>query len=141
MSARRPDPYAVLGLRRGASQAEITHAYRALLRRHHPDTRRGEADASTDSDAELGQVIAAYAQLRHGVPPADPPRPPAPAREPGQHPDQHPDGKPVPAAERSPIRAGPVRWQASRPDEPMQPDGEALLGDDLLSAALRWLRR
>ena len=141
MSARRPDPYAVLGLRRGASQAEITHAYRALLRRHHPDTRREGVDASTDSDAALGQVIAAYAQLRHGVPQADLPRPPAPARVPGRHPDQQPDGKPIPAAERSPIRAGPVRWQASPAYEPLEPDGEAPLGDDLLSAALRWLRR
>jgi hypothetical protein len=140
MSARRPDTYAVLGLRRGASQAEITHAYRALLRRHHPDTRREEADASTDSDAELGQVIAAYAQLRHADPAdpaaAGPAAGPASARAGVSH-----DASRGPAAERSPIRAGPVRWQASPADEPLQPDGEALLGDDVLSAALRWLRR
>lgn len=33
------DLYANLGLTREASRAEITRAYRALLRQHHPDTR------------------------------------------------------------------------------------------------------
>jgi uncharacterized membrane protein YkvA (DUF1232 family) len=31
------DPYAVLGVSRGASQAEIGHAYRAQMKRYHPD--------------------------------------------------------------------------------------------------------
>ncbi len=31
------DPYGVLGVRRGASRAEITHAYREQMKRYHPD--------------------------------------------------------------------------------------------------------
>ena len=38
------DPYAVLGVRRGASEAEIHAAYRAAVRRTHPDAG-GDASA------------------------------------------------------------------------------------------------
>jgi len=31
------DPYVVLGIRRGASAAEIGHAYRAQMKLYHPD--------------------------------------------------------------------------------------------------------
>ncbi len=31
------DPYAVLGIHRGASATEITQAYRAQMKRYHPD--------------------------------------------------------------------------------------------------------
>ena len=33
------DLYAILGLNRNATPAQISHAYRTLLRRYHPDTR------------------------------------------------------------------------------------------------------
>jgi len=36
MTTKRLDPYAVLGVPPSATQAEISHAFRALLRRHHP---------------------------------------------------------------------------------------------------------
>ncbi|MCG5432387.1 J domain-containing protein [Mycobacterium sp. MYCO198283] len=52
------DPYAVLGVSRTASAAEITRAYRRKLRDYHPDTRRG------DADDRLQEVLAAYAALR-----------------------------------------------------------------------------
>lgn len=52
------DPYAVLGVAPDAGQGEITAAYRALVRRLHPDTPRA-------ADPErLRQVIAAYRVLR-----------------------------------------------------------------------------
>ena len=59
------DLYAILGLDRYATQAEIAHAYRTLLRRHHPDTRT-DGDPSQDavSDAALQQILTAYAVLR-----------------------------------------------------------------------------
>lgn len=41
MSADEPDPYAVLGLARNATAAEIRAAYRKLVRRYHPDHHRG----------------------------------------------------------------------------------------------------
>lgn len=54
------DPYRILGVSRTASDAEITSAYRRLLRQHHPDTAPGH----TDND-RLHQIMAAYQQLRH----------------------------------------------------------------------------
>lgn len=64
MTTKRPDLYAVLGLTPQATQDQIGHAYRALLRRHHPDTRpRGDESQDALSDAALQQVLAAYAVL------------------------------------------------------------------------------
>ena len=37
-STGEADPWAVLGLRRGASAEEVARAWRALAARHHPDT-------------------------------------------------------------------------------------------------------
>ena len=78
------DLYADLGLSREASRAEITRAYRALLRQHHPDTRPHQhhpgpnsapshpapADSrvsisglASSSDETLNRALAAYAVL------------------------------------------------------------------------------
>ncbi|AHY47492.1 DnaJ domain [Rubrobacter radiotolerans] len=40
-----PDPYRVLGLRRGASKEEVRRAYRKLALKHHPDANPGDAQA------------------------------------------------------------------------------------------------
>jgi curved DNA-binding protein CbpA len=66
MTDRPPDPYAVLGVARDASQDEISHAFRALLRRHHPDTR-GELSADDTADLALRDVVAAYGVLRDPI--------------------------------------------------------------------------
>ena len=59
------DLYAILGLDRSATQAEIARAYRTLLRRHHPDTRTsGDPSQDAISDAALQQILTAYAVLR-----------------------------------------------------------------------------
>lgn len=52
------DPYRVLGVAPTATDAEITGAYRKLVRHLHPDT-----DGSADPQA-LEQVLAAYQLLR-----------------------------------------------------------------------------
>ena len=58
------DPYAELGVPRDATQAEVTHAFRQLLRLHHPDTRRVDGTTSAeDSASTLRRVIAAYAAI------------------------------------------------------------------------------
>lgn len=71
------DLYADLGLTREASRAEITRAYRALLREHHPDTRphphrpgpnlapsySAPAASASSSDEALNRALAAYAVL------------------------------------------------------------------------------
>ncbi|NUT71641.1 J domain-containing protein [Pseudarthrobacter sp. C4D7] len=42
--AGAPDFYAVLGVGRKATRQEIRHAYRALMRSHHPDMDAGRMD-------------------------------------------------------------------------------------------------
>mgnify|MGYP001097372512 CR=1 FL=1 len=45
-----PDYYTVLGVDRDATRQDISHAYRALMRSHHPDMDGGHPDV----DAGLG---------------------------------------------------------------------------------------
>jgi curved DNA-binding protein CbpA len=66
MTDPSPDPYAVLGVAHDASQDEISHAFRALLRRHHPDTR-GDVPGDDTSDLALRDVVAAYGVLRDPI--------------------------------------------------------------------------
>lgn len=66
-SSHQPDLYAILGVTPSATAEQLTHAYRDLLRRHHPDTRPttpGIHDQAPTEDARLQQVIHAYAVLR-----------------------------------------------------------------------------
>lgn len=60
---RDHDPYAVLGVAPTATQAQITRAYRRLVRALHPDTRN-QQELTTALDSQLGQVVSAYALLR-----------------------------------------------------------------------------
>ncbi|WP_275895892.1 MULTISPECIES: J domain-containing protein [Amycolatopsis] len=84
------DPYAVLGVPREATPAEITAAYRRLVRALHPD-------APEPDPGRLAEVLAAYRELRDSPRPAEPPRPePRAVRRPARR--WEPD-----------IRAGPVR--------------------------------
>jgi len=53
------DPYAVLGVQRGASAEEIKTSYRRLARELHPDSRPGDARA----EEKFKHVSAAYALL------------------------------------------------------------------------------
>jgi DnaJ-class molecular chaperone len=105
-----PDPYAVLGVPRHATQAELSHAYRALLRRHHPDTRLPADDSQrAAADATLQHVLAAYTVLRDAARRADYDRETKPAEQRARGPAQplnHHD-----ADAQAPIIAGPVRWR------------------------------
>jgi hypothetical protein len=95
------DPYAELGVPHDATPAQITHAFRQLLRRHHPDTR--ESGSGADADSALQRILNAYAALHDG-PTATHRRPQATA--------SSVDSR-TPAAD-SPIRAGPIRWTTDR---------------------------
>ena len=59
------DFYAILGVPRDASQAEISAASRSLLRHYHPDTRAPGTSLQDDIyDVALQQVLTAYETLR-----------------------------------------------------------------------------
>lgn len=63
---RGEDHYAALGLRPGASRAEIDDAYRRLIKRYHPDRMGGDCSRAAD-------INRAYTQIRRD--PGQPVRP------------------------------------------------------------------
>jgi curved DNA-binding protein CbpA len=101
------DPYAVLGVRPGATAEELRRAYLALARRHHPDAHAdGGAAARAAAERRMQEVNAAWTVLgdparraaydegeRSGgarTPPADPgfrPFDPGPDPDPADAPD------------------------------------------------------
>jgi len=50
------DPYEVLGVSKGASDTEIKKAFRTLAKKHHPDTKGGDAGAQK----RFQEISAAY---------------------------------------------------------------------------------
>jgi curved DNA-binding protein CbpA len=105
------DLYAVLGVTPTVTPAELDRAFRALVRRHHPDTRAGSAaDASPQtgdaSDKRLREILAAYAVLRD---PAD-----RAAYDRERKPARRISVRKAAAPRTPPIRVGPVRWERPR---------------------------
>ncbi len=60
----QPDYYAALRVKPAASQREISRAYRALMRTHHPDVDRGATGDRHMQDGELLGIMQAFAVLR-----------------------------------------------------------------------------
>ena len=111
MVTERPDPYVTLGVRPTASAAEISQAFRVLVYRHYPDTRRMDSPAQEAmADDRLQEVFAAYRLLRDPHRRADFDRRRVPE---GRRPS---GGTATAAATRSDVRhdpwivVGPVRW-------------------------------
>lgn len=101
------DPYAVLGVPPGASQAEIVRAFRARVLATHPDTR--DPMSAQGADTRLQQLLAAYSRLRTHARSATSPQStatPGPVNITVRHHDSGaaPTRDPTP-----PLRAGPVR--------------------------------
>ena len=81
------DPYEVLGIQRGATKAQIRHAYRRLAKRYHPDVNAGDGAAAE----RFKEVQRAYEALTDERPHLTS-RPTAPAYRftmPGEHPFFH----------------------------------------------------
>jgi preprotein translocase subunit Sec63 len=97
------DPYAELGVPRDATQTEITHAFRRLVRLHHPDSRPlDDTTSAEDSASTLRRVIAAYAALSKEH------RPPNGSLTQSRQVPSH--SRVSASAADDSIRAGPIRW-------------------------------
>lgn len=117
------DLYAVLGVAPSATPEEVRRAYRALVRRHHPDTRGTEAGAgarrgdaggeAVAGDVALQRVIAAYAVLGDPRARADYDR--SRRRQVGQRVEvrRTPPRQRAGAEGQADLRVGPVRWHRS----------------------------
>src|SRR5689334_14003421 len=86
MSSHNPDPrgyYALLHVSPDASRQEIGRAFRALMRRHHPDAGHPDAgpDAGDSEAGEVGAILHAFTVLR----------------DPGARADYDADGRRMPA--------------------------------------------
>ena len=56
------NPYSVLGVSPGASQEEISKAYKRLAKKYHPDLHPGDKEAAE----KMSQINEAYNMLRSG---------------------------------------------------------------------------
>jgi len=71
MHGRRvPDPYAVLGLPRGATPLQVARAHRRLAKRHHPDLHGASQEAAGEA-ARMRTINEAWAILSNPVARAD----------------------------------------------------------------------
>jgi curved DNA-binding protein CbpA len=129
------DFYAELGVSPDASPAEIAHAYRSLLREHHPDTQTGVPASPPE---RLRRILAAYAVLR------DPTRRATYDAERAASSWARTRTAPAPSARwpagsgtGSAIWAGPVRWHPSPGYEPAAVADE----DELVLEMVVMLRR
>lgn len=59
------DPYQILGVAPGASEEEITKAYRRLAKKYHPDLNPGDETAAE----KMSEVNAAYDKIKNGYKP------------------------------------------------------------------------
>jgi len=111
MTTEPIDCYAILGLPRDATQAQISAAYRTLLRRYHPDTRT-PADSSRDeiSDAALQHVLTAYTVLHDPARRFDYDQQTTPRTSPARTPARLIHLKRTHPFDDPPLRAGPVHW-------------------------------
>ena len=56
------DPYKVLGVPYGASDEEVTKAYRRLAKKYHPDLNPNDPEAAK----KMSEINAAYEQIKSG---------------------------------------------------------------------------
>ena len=119
----RDELYGILGLRSGASPADVTRAYRQQARAWHPDARPGDPEAA----ARFQQLRDAYEILSSDAGAPDPAAAPAPSPAP-------PAPRQRPSWAGPPLRVGPVRVEQD-PDSPASGPGPA---PEALSL-LRWL--
>jgi curved DNA-binding protein CbpA len=108
------DPYVILGVTAEASDDDLDHAFRALVRQLHPDTRTS-SEPDADADLRLQQLLDAYATLRDPIRRAaydrDRVKPASTRRAPIPEPRFPPTQTSVSIRREPAIRVGPVRWE------------------------------
>ncbi|WUJ67963.1 J domain-containing protein [Kribbella soli] len=67
MTASPLDPYTILGVTVEASDEDLDHAFRGLVRGLHPDTRIPDSVDADDADRRLQELLNAYATLRDPI--------------------------------------------------------------------------
>jgi DnaJ-class molecular chaperone len=111
MTTEPIDLYDTLGLARDATQAQISAAYRTLLRRYHPDTRAPTGTSGdAASDAALQHVLLAYTVLRDPTRRLAYDQETAPRTAPSTAGQRHSHLSWIRAVEDPPLRVGPVHW-------------------------------
>ena len=101
----RDELYGILGLRSGASPADVTRAYRQQARTWHPDARPGDPEAA----ARFRQLREAYEILSSDVAALAPAETPVPAP---------PASGPRASWAGPPLRVGPVRVEQDQGSSP-----------------------
>jgi curved DNA-binding protein CbpA len=117
MNVPGPDPYALLGVTAEATDDDLDHAFRCLVRQLHPDTRTSSG-LDADADQHLQELLTAYATLRDPIRRAAYDRArtgPAPTN--GAPTARTRTAEPrtsAPVRAEPAIRIGPVHWEPSR---------------------------
>lgn len=110
-TAAPTDLYAILGVTPHATPDQLRHAYRSLLRQHHPDTRAIDRPQAGGAAAlALQEAMAAYEVLRDPVQRADYDRLRADTSRSGTPVKVRVHRTTAPPANDPPLQAGPVRW-------------------------------
>ncbi|MFF0344752.1 J domain-containing protein [Kribbella sp. NPDC004875] len=116
MTAPPPDPYAILGVTVEASDDDLDHAFRGLVRGLHPDTRTSGSDDADDADRRLQDLLNAYATLRDPIRRAAYDRAQAAALSASSAArSPRPRRSGAGASDAVPIRVGPVHWEPPPP--------------------------
>ena len=58
------DPYSILGVKRDASDEEIKNAYRALVRKYHPDNYADDNPLTELATEKMQEVNEAYDEIQ-----------------------------------------------------------------------------
>ncbi|MEV0284800.1 J domain-containing protein [Kribbella sp. NPDC050820] len=107
------DPYEILGVAPTATEDDLDHAFRSLVRQLHPDTRT-PSEPDPDADDRLHHLLNAYATLRDPIRRAAYDRTQTPPLAATARTHQPATTQPAQSRFEPAIRVGPVHWEPAR---------------------------